>query len=137
MVTGLPNKYHPIVPCLIQITIDFLIISGRKKLTNLPKPEFIYMLLCYHCFIRSDPAIFPKCKLRPTKKYSARVVPHRRSYTNRGLQFLKTFFRLPDNCTTNSYSFIPHKEVWSYRRITTSNKKSNKTIHYSKNICSI
>ena len=28
MVTGLPNKYHPIVPFLIQFTKDFLIISG-------------------------------------------------------------------------------------------------------------
>ena len=31
------------------------------------KPEFIYMLVCYHCFTHSVLLIFPKCKLNAAK----------------------------------------------------------------------
>ena len=31
------------------------------------KPEFIYMLLCYHCFTHSLLVIFPECKLNSVK----------------------------------------------------------------------
>ena len=31
------------------------------------KPEFIYMLLCYHCFTHSVSVIFPKCKLNAAR----------------------------------------------------------------------
>ena len=73
------------------------------------KPEFIYMLLCYYCFTRSVPVVFPKCKIELSKKYPMKVVPHRPAKTERGLQWFKTSFRLPDNSSTNSYSVIPNK----------------------------
>ena len=95
------------------------------------KPEFIYMLCC-HCFTRSAPIIFPKCKLNPaTKKYPLKMVPNRPAQTEMGLQWFKTSFRLPDNSTTNSYGLIPNTEEWSYRKRTISNKQSNKTLHHS------
>ena len=90
------------------------------------KPEFICMLLCYHGFNRSVPVIFSKCNLNFVK-----VVPHRAAQTERGLRWFKTSFRLPNNSTTNSYSLIPNKEEWSYRKRTISNKQSNKTQHHS------
>ena len=31
VVTGLLNKYHPIVPCLLQITIRILMVSGETE----------------------------------------------------------------------------------------------------------
>ena len=31
MVTGLPNKYHPIVSCLLQITHKQIYFAGYKK----------------------------------------------------------------------------------------------------------
>ena len=110
------------------------------------KPEFIYMFLCYHCFTRPLLVIFPKCKLNSAKNtllkwyqmqtelsktYPVKVVPHRPAQTERGLQWFKTSFQLRDNSITNSYSLIPNKEEWSYRRKTISNKQSNKTLHHS------
>ena len=37
------------------------------------------------------------------KKYSVKVIRHRLAQTERGLQWFKTSFQLPDNSTTNSY----------------------------------
>ena len=31
MVTGLPNKYHPVVPCLLQITHKYVYYAGCKR----------------------------------------------------------------------------------------------------------
>ena len=88
-------------------------------------------MLCYHCFTCKVPVIFPKCKLNSAKKQLVKEVPHRPAQTERGLQWFKTSFQLPDNSITNSYSLIPNKEEWSYRRRTILNKQSNKTIHHS------
>ena len=49
------------------------------------KPEFIYMLLCYHCFTGSVPVTFSKCKLN-----SAKINPIIRHHT--GLLRLKGHF---------------------------------------------
>ena len=92
---------------------------------------YIYMLLSYHCFFtHSVPVIFPKCKLNSAKNNPLKVVPYRPAQTERGLQWFKMSFRISDNFTTNSYSLIPNKMEWSYRR-TLSNKKTNKTLHHS------
>ena len=53
-----------------------------------------------------------------SKNYLVKEVPNRPAQTERGPQWFKTSFRLPDNSTTNSYSLIPNKEEWSYRRRT-------------------
>ena len=66
-----------------------------------------------------------------SKKYPAKVVPHRPAQTGGGLQWFKTSFRLPDNSTTNSYSLIPNKAERSYRRRAISNRQSNTTLHHS------
>ena len=90
------------------------------------KPGFIYMLLSYHCFFtHSVPIIFPKCKLNSAKNNPLKVVPYRPAQTERGLQGFKMSFRISDNFTTNSYSLIPNKMEWSYRR-TLSIKKPTK-----------
>ena len=51
--------------------------------------------------------------------------------TERGLQWFKMSFRLPDNSITNSYCLTPRKGEWSYRRRAISNKQSKKTLHHS------
>ena len=73
------------------------------------KPEFTYMLLCYHCFTHSVTVIFPKWKPNPAKKYIVKEVPHRPAQTERGLQWFKTSFWLLDNSTMDSYCLIPKK----------------------------
>ena len=84
-------------------------------------------MLCYHCFIRSVPVIFTKCKLNSAKT-PFEVLPHRASQTERGLQWFKMSFRLPDNSTTNPYGLIPNKEEWSYRRRTISRNPTKPNI---------
>ena len=37
--------------------------SLTRRIWDIYISEFIYMLLCYHCFTRSVPVIFLKCKL--------------------------------------------------------------------------
>ena len=64
-------------------------------------------------------------------QYPMKVLPYRPPQTATGLQWFKTSFQLPDNSTTNSYSHIPNKEEWSYRKRAISNKQSNKTLHHS------
>ena len=66
-----------------------------------------------------------------SKKYLVKEVPQRPAQTERGLQWFKTSFWLPDNSTTNSYCLRPKKGGWSYRRRVISNKQSNKTLNHS------
>ena len=40
-----------------------------------------------------------------SKKYPMKVVPLRPAKTEKGLQWFKTSFQLPDNFTANSYKF--------------------------------
>ena len=84
-------------------------------------------MLCYHCFIPSVPVIFPKCKLNSAKT-PFEVLPRRPSQTERGLQWFKMSFRLPDNSTRNPYDLIPNKEEWSYTRRTISSNPTKPSI---------
>ena len=67
---------------------------------------------------------------KPSKKYPLKV-PHRPVQTERGLQWLKRSFGLPDNSTKNSDCLLPKKGGRSYRRRRMTNKQSNKTLHHS------
>ena len=73
----------------------------------------------------------PEMQTELRKKDSVKEVPHRSVQTERGLHWFKASFLLPDNSTTNSYSLIPKKGEWSYRRRAISNKQSKKTLHLS------
>ena len=51
----------------------------------------------------------PLMETELSKKYLVKEVPHRLAQTERGLQWFKTSFQLPDNSTTNSYCLVPNK----------------------------
>ena len=65
------------------------------------------------------------------QKYLVKVVLYRPAKTERELQWFKTSFQLPDSFITNSYSLIPKKEQWSYRRRAISNKQCSKIQQHS------
>ena len=46
----------------------------------------------------------PQMQTELSKKYIVKIVLHRPAQTERGFQWFKISFQLPDNSTTNSYS---------------------------------
>ena len=63
---------------------------------------YIYViLLLLHLFISR---YLPYMQTELSKKYPVKKVTHRPAQTERGLQWYKISFRIPDNSTTNSYS---------------------------------
>ena len=93
------------------------------------KPEFICMLLpLLHPF---SCRYLPWMETRLSKKYLVKEIPHRPAQIERGLQWFKTSFWLPDSSTTNSYCLILKKEERSYTRRGISNKQPSKTLHHS------
>ena len=100
--------------------------QGEQKLTNLLNIRNLEMILkqreyeifgmeqiriyIYRCFYVTiaSPVQFPLSFLNVNwtqQKILVKMVPHRPAQTEKGLQWFKMFFRLPDNSTTNSYSY--------------------------------